>query len=133
MRLFKGLGVAVAATAAVFATVSPTSASTQQAAALTGTAQAETNSAASNTLLAAPVDVNAVSGSFYTDGVNIRSAPNYDASVRGLGYRSHRVTVHCGIRGPLESYWWLITNNTTGVKGYIHQNYGGPSTNPGSC
>ncbi|MEU3658111.1 SH3 domain-containing protein [Streptomyces sp. NPDC032161] len=98
-----------------------------------GTAQAETSSAALNTAPVAPAGVNSLPGSFYTDGVNIRNAPNLDATVVGLGYRSHRVTVHCGTSGPLETYWWRITDNTTGVRGYIHQNYGGPSGNPGSC
>lgn len=77
--------------------------------------------------------VRAVSGRFYTDGVNIRDEPNLDGTIRGLGYRSHRITVYCGIRGPLETYWWRITDNTTGVRGYIEQSYGGPSSNPGNC
>ncbi|GHG62897.1 hypothetical protein GCM10018779_32010 [Streptomyces griseocarneus] len=89
--------------------------------------------AASDTALAAPAGERAVSGRFYTDGVSIRNAPRSGSTIRGLGYRSHSVTVHCGTPGPLETYWWRITNNTTGVRGYIEQGDGGPSRNPGRC
>ncbi|ARQ67672.1 SH3 domain-containing protein [Streptomyces marincola] len=81
----------------------------------------------------AEVDALALPGRFYVDGARIRSAPHLDAAVRGLGYRSHSVTVHCGTRGPLETYWFRITNNTTGVSGYIEQSVGGPSRDPGGC
>ncbi|MER5491389.1 SH3 domain-containing protein [Streptomyces sp. NPDC002490] len=87
----------------------------------------------SPTAQAASSEARALPGRFYSDGVNIRNAPRLNATVRGLGYRSHRITVHCGTPGPLETYWWRITNNTTGVRGYIVQEHGGPSSDPGRC
>lgn len=105
---------------------------------LTGAAQADTKAAAPNAPVAASTDARsagaqALPGRFYVDGANIRRSANLNATIVGLGYRSHSVTVHCGTTGPLETYWWRITNNTTGVTGYIEQSVGGPSSNPGSC
>ncbi|MFB7470426.1 hypothetical protein [Kitasatospora sp. NPDC056184] len=101
--------------------------------ALGGTASAEAAPAAPDTVSAAPAGITAVSGRFYVDGVNIRNRPDLTAKINGLGYVKHKVTVYCGTRGPLETYWWRITDTTTGVSGYIEQGVGGPSVGVPTC
>lgn len=63
-------------------------------------------------------------GRFLVDGARIRSAPNFDAPVRGYGYRTHQATVWCVERGPASSSggvnWLNLTNHTTGVSGWSH-------------
>ncbi len=55
---------------------------------------------------------------FRVDGARIRTGPSTDFGIAGLGYRSHRVTVHCSrITGP-QSTWHKLTDHTTGVSGW---------------
>ncbi|MET9144574.1 SH3 domain-containing protein [Streptomyces sp. NPDC004042] len=96
--------------------------------ALTGTATAESGADLPGGAPAASTASSAVSGRFYVNGVNIRNKPNLDATVNGLGYVGHTVTVYCFTTGPLETAWWRITDTTTGVPGYIEQSYGGPNS-----
>ncbi|MEE1821123.1 SH3 domain-containing protein [Streptomyces sp. BE20] len=103
------------------------------AAIILGSAYGGTASAAPETVSAATAGINAVSGRFYQDGVNIRNRPNLTATINGLGYVGHKVTVYCGTPGPLETYWWRITDNTTGVPGYIEQSFGGPNSSVPRC
>ncbi|MBC9730394.1 hypothetical protein [Streptomyces sp. TRM68367] len=41
--------------------------------------------------------------------------------VNGLGYRSHSVTKHCFVGYDVQ--WTRITDNTTGVSGYVPPRY----------
>ncbi|MFE9751383.1 hypothetical protein ACFYOT_41295 [Saccharothrix saharensis] len=63
--------------------------------------------------------------SFTQDEVRIRSAPRLNASILGLGYRDHQVTVWCVDVGDMVEdgdnrslYWWRLTDRTTGAHGY---------------
>ncbi|MFF4802354.1 hypothetical protein ACFY1U_28780 [Streptomyces sp. NPDC001351] len=58
-----------------------------------------------------------VADSFNDDGVRIHSGPGTGYSVNGLGYRGHSVTKHCFV--GYDDQWTYITDNTTGVSGYV--------------
>lgn len=56
---------------------------------------------------------------FREDGVRIRTGPSIDDGIAGLGYRGHSVTAHCFTAPQPNSAWYRITNNTTGVRGWV--------------
>ncbi|MEV0675122.1 hypothetical protein AB0I60_01225 [Actinosynnema sp. NPDC050436] len=81
-----------------------------------------------STAPAAPVSASnpGVPASFTQDEVRIRSGPRLGAAVQGLGRRHHRVTVWCEEAGdPVTDnpYWFLLTDHTTGARGYSYSVY----------
>jgi SH3-like domain-containing protein len=69
----------------------------------------------SRTVVAAP----AAFAEFREDGVRIRTGPGTNYAVAGLGYRNHSVTAHCFVAPIPNSAWYKITDNTTGVHGWV--------------
>ncbi|MFI6285430.1 hypothetical protein ACIBCM_11845 [Streptomyces sp. NPDC051018] len=51
----------------------------------------------------------------------MRTGPGTAYPVAGLGYRSHRVTVHCARPVAPQMVWYHLTNGTTGVRGWSEQ------------
>jgi hypothetical protein len=78
-----------------------------------------------------PGTFHAETGHFLFQGVNIRSGPGTNCVSRGLGYTSHSVTYRCWEFGDTvngHSTWTYLTNNSTGVTGWVSdqflENYG---------
>ncbi|MGK5531176.1 SH3 domain-containing protein [Streptomyces sp. URMC 129] len=86
-----------------------------------GTGQAATPAAP--TAVTADVSTTEVSaaiwGEFREDGVRIRTGPGTQYAVAGLGYRDHSVTVHCFVAPEPNHAWYYLTDNTTGVTGWV--------------
>jgi uncharacterized protein YgiM (DUF1202 family) len=106
LRLFKGLGVAVAATAAVFATVSPTSASAQQA------SEAVTLGAAACGVTPVNRDTRPY-GQFFNRDVNLRDGPAWECDVIDSAKVTNSVDVWCTtdgftyVRTAVSKYGWV--------------------------
>ncbi|GAA4734774.1 hypothetical protein Prum_070530 [Phytohabitans rumicis] len=66
------------------------------------------------------------SGAFLYEGVNIRSGPGTNCVSHGLGYSSHSVTYRCWTVGDNvggHTTWTYLRNNTTGVTGWVSDQF----------
>ncbi|WP_059005610.1 SH3 domain-containing protein [Streptomyces specialis] len=91
--------------------------------ALLGAGTAQAAAPAAPTQVATDVTATDVSasiwGQFREDGVRIRTGPGLQYGVAGLGYRNHSVTVHCFVAPEPNHSWYYLTDNTTGVTGWV--------------
>lgn len=55
----------------------------------------------------------------WANGTRIRSQPHNTCTIRGLGYRSHGIDVHCLAR--TGALWVYARNTTTGVNGWSRE------------
>jgi len=65
----------------------------------------------------------AVAGGFRVDGARIRQSPDTTSSILGLGYTSQSANVRCIVPRPHFSSMIYLTNNATGVTGYVLADY----------
>jgi hypothetical protein len=92
------------------ANASTTSGTTRQEAAVTTLARQDT--------AVRPLDAG---GYFVAQGVHIHASPSLSSVVLGDGYESDSVTLHCST--DTNPYWGYLTDNTTGVTGYVIAGY----------
>ncbi|MEU8431560.1 SH3 domain-containing protein [Streptomyces sp. NPDC029216] len=106
LRLFKGLGVAVAATAAVFVTVSPTSASAQQA------SESVIPGAAACGVTPHNRDTRPYA-QFFTQDVNLRNGPAWGCQIVDTAKVTNQVDLWCTtdgftyVRTASTKYGWV--------------------------
>jgi hypothetical protein len=65
-------------------------------------------------------------GAFLYEGVNIRSGAGTNCVSRGLGYSGHSVTYRCWAWGDNvggHSTWTYLRDNTTGVSGWVSDQF----------
>lgn len=73
---------------------------------------------------------------FLQDDVMIREAPRLHAVALGQGELDHSVTAHCIALGDTvegSRMWILLTDNTTGVRGYTVSRYVGVKATIVNC
>jgi uncharacterized protein YraI len=74
-------------------------------------------------------------GQFIGSGVNIRTGPGADCTSLGHGQVGQRATYHCQVIGHDGYLWTHLTNNATGVSGWVRENFlsGNPPGSPYGC
>lgn len=58
---------------------------------------------------------------FKVNGVRIRTGPSTGCTVKGLGYVGQSVTYRCSTIGDDGYIWYYLTNNSTGVRGWVRE------------
>ncbi|GAA2467200.1 hypothetical protein GCM10010405_59740 [Streptomyces macrosporus] len=59
-------------------------------------------------------------GKYFATSVNIRSGPYTSCAVRGVGYTSHTVDIHCYTNVYYNGRnWTYVRDVTTGVTGWV--------------
>ncbi|MBO0870450.1 MAG: hypothetical protein J2P15_17990 [Micromonosporaceae bacterium] len=57
-------------------------------------------------------------GISFQNGTNIRSGPYTDCTVRGDGYPSQGINVHCFVVNANGYVWFYVVDTSTGVQGW---------------
>ncbi|MFD7365428.1 hypothetical protein ACFV4I_04135 [Nocardiopsis alba] len=65
----------------------------------------------------------AAPGSFTAEGVRIYRHADFQSDVLGLGYPSHSVNVRCVVYRQYYMSMYYLTNNSTGVTGWVPTEY----------
>jgi len=64
-------------------------------------------------------DLYGAGGVSFRSGTRIRAYPHTNCAVRGLGYRSHGIDLHCHVFMPGNpAVWFFVRNTSTGVNGW---------------
>ncbi|OXM62717.1 hypothetical protein CF165_33605 [Amycolatopsis vastitatis] len=76
-----------------------------------------------------------IGGKFIDDGIRVHAEPGTTSATKGLAYRSHTATVHCVVpRTGSDPYaYFSLTDNATGVTGYVAEPYVAPDRKVRTC
>ncbi|WP_406643122.1 sigma-70 family RNA polymerase sigma factor [Amycolatopsis sp. WGS_07] len=74
-----------------------------------------------------------IGGRFAEDGIRIRTAPSPTGAIKGVAYRNHPATVHCLASKAGGYAYFSLTDNATGITGYVAEPYAAPVSKVRTC